>query len=147
MRLTRLRTLILVLLFLSTVINYVDRQALSVLLPILRTEMNLSSAEYGAIATVFMLAYTVGQLPGGMWIDKVGTRLGFGVFVFVWSIAALLHAIARGPLSLGVFRCLLGLGEAGNWPAGGKAVATWFPQERRAFAMAIFDGGSAVGAI
>src|SRR5688500_3304329 len=94
--LRRVRRVILLLLFLSTVINYLDRQALSVLLPTLRTEMSLSSADYGAITTVFMLAYTLGQLPGGMWIDKVGTRLGFSVFVFVWSVAALLHAFARG---------------------------------------------------
>lgn len=147
MRLERLRWLILGLLFFSTVINYVDRQALSVLLPTLRGELHLSSADYGTITTVFMLAYTVAQIPSGMWLDKVGTRFGFSLFVGLWSAAAMLHAFARGAVSLGVFRALLGFSEAGNWPAGGKTVANWFPQKRRALAMAIFDGGSAVGAI
>lgn len=146
-RLERLRWCLLGLLFFSTVINYVDRQALSVLLPILRGELGLSSTDYGTITTVFMLAYAVAQIPSGMWLDKVGTRVGFTVFVSFWSVAAILHAFTRGALSLGVFRCLLGLSEAGNWPAGGKTVALWFPRQRRAFAMAIFDGGSAVGAI
>jgi ACS family hexuronate transporter-like MFS transporter len=145
--LARLRWIILGLLFLSTVINYIDRQALSVLLPVLRSELALTSADYGTITTGFLLAYTVGQLLAGVCIDKVGTRIGFAVSIVGWSIAAMLHAFARGPWTLGLFRALLGLGEAGNWPAGGKAVAQWFPPQRRAFSMAIFDGGSAVGAI
>ena len=142
MRLGPLRWLILGLLFLSTVINYVDRQALSVLLPTLRTELGLSSADYGNITTVFMLAYTVAQIPAGMWIDKIGTQLGFCISIIGWSLAAILHAFARGPLSLAIFRGLLGVTEAGNWPAGTKAVAQWFPQKRRALAMAVFDSGS-----
>jgi MFS transporter, ACS family, hexuronate transporter len=146
-RLERLRWLILGLLFLSTVINYVDRQALSVLLPTLRGELGLSSAEYGTITTLFLAAYTVAQLGAGLVIDRVGTRRGFAWAIIIWSIAAVAHAFARGPLSLSVFRFALGIGEAGNWPAGGKAVAQWFPQRRRAFGMAVFDGGSAVGAI
>ncbi len=147
MTLSRIRWLILGLLFLSTVINYVDRQALSVLLPTLRTDLGLSSADYGLITTVFLLAYTLAQVPAGMWIDKVGTRLGFSVSIVGWSVAAVLHAFVTGPLSLIFARALLGVTEAGNWPAGTKAVASWFPQKRRAFAMAIFDGGSAVGAV
>lgn len=147
MPLGRLRTIILLLLFLSTVINYIDRQALSVLLPTLRTELKLSSSDYGAITTVFLLSYTLAQIPAGMWIDKVGTRIGFSVSIIGWSIAAILHAFARGPWTLGLFRCFLGFTEAGNWPAGTKAVASWFPQKRRAFAMAIFDSGSALGAV
>jgi MFS transporter, ACS family, hexuronate transporter len=145
--LSRLRWLILGLLFLSTVINYVDRQALSVLLPTLRGELGLSSAEYGTITTLFLAAYTVAQLGAGVVIDRVGTRRGFAWAIVVWSIAAVAHAFARGPVSLSIFRFALGIGEAGNWPAGGKAVAQWFPQQRRAFGMAVFDGGSAVGAI
>jgi len=147
MTLARLRWFILGLLFLSTVINYVDRQALSVLLPILRTELGLSSADYGLITTAFLLAYTLAQVPVGMWIDKVGTRLGFSVSIVGWSIASVLHAAVVGPISLVVARVLLGVTEAGNWPAGTKAVASWFPQKRRAFAMAVFDSGSAVGAV
>ncbi len=145
--LPRLRWLILGLLFLSTVINYLDRQALSVLLPTLRTELGLSSADYGVITTAFLLAYTFAQVPIGMWIDKVGTRVGFSVSVIGWSIAAILHAFVVGPFTLIAARVFLGVTEAGNWPAGTKAVASWFPQKRRAFAMAVFDGGSAVGAV
>lgn len=147
MNITRLRWLILGLLFLSTVINYVDRQALSVLLPTLREALQLSSADYGMITTVFLLAYTLAQVPAGMWIDKVGTRLGFAVSIVGWSLAAMLHALVTGPFSLALARAALGVTEAGNWPAGTKAVASWFPQKRRAFAMAVFDSGSAVGAV
>lgn len=147
MRLQRLRWLILGLLFLSTVINYVDRQALSVLLPTLRSELGLSSADYGAITTVFMLSYAFAQIPAGMWIDRIGTRIGFSVSIVAWSLSAMLHAVVRGASSLALLRGLLGASEAGNWPAGTKAVACWFPQSQRAFAMAVFDSGSAVGAI
>lgn len=147
MRLGTLRWMILGLLFLSTVINYVDRQALSVLLPTLRQELGLTSSDYGTITTVFMLAYALAQIPVGAWIDRVGTRIGFTVSIVGWSVAALLHAFAVGPLSLVFLRGLLGVTEAGNWPAGTKAVATWIPQKQRALAMAIFDSGSAVGAI
>jgi len=147
MRLGTLRWLILGLLFLSTVINYVDRQALSVLVPTLRTELGLPSADYGLITTLFLAAYTLAQVPVGMWIDRIGTRGGFALSIGGWSLAAALHAVVRSALGLSVLRCLLGLTEAGNWPAGTKAVACWFPQQRRALAMAIFDSGSAVGAI
>ena len=147
MKLSRLRWLILILLFLSTMINYVDRQALSVLLPALRGELGISSAEYGTITTIFLVAYTISQVASGAMIDRIGTRLGFAVSIVVWSIAAILHAFAQGALSLGILRFVLGLGEAGNWPAGGKAISQWFPAKRRAFGMGFFDGGSAVGAI
>jgi ACS family hexuronate transporter-like MFS transporter len=147
MRLERLRWLILGLLFLSTVINYVDRQALSVLVPTLRTELGLSSDDYGEITFLFLTAYTLAQIPVGMWIDHAGTRRGFAWSIGGWSLAAVLHALVRGVLSLGALRCLLGVTEAGNWPAGTKAVACWFPRQRRALAMAVFDSGSAVGAV
>jgi len=145
--LERLRWLILGLLFLSTVINYVDRMALSVLVPRLREDIGITSAEYGAITTAFLVAYTLAQLFAGVWIDKIGTRIGFAVSITVWSLAAAGHALARGLFSLIVLRFLLGFGEAGNWPAGTKAIAEWLPKSRRAFAMGFFDGGSAVGAI
>jgi len=146
-RLSRLRWLILGLLFLSTVINYLDRQALSVLLPTLRTDLGLTSADYGSITMVFMLAYTVAQLGAGMIIDKIGVRRSFSFFIVGWSFSAMAHAFARGAMSLGVFRCLLALSEAGNWPAGAKAVARWFPPHRRGMAMAVFDSGAALGAV
>jgi ACS family hexuronate transporter-like MFS transporter len=99
------------------------------------------------VTTLFLVAYTIAQLASGLAIDRIGTRLGFALCVVVWSAAAALHALARGAASLSALRFLLGLSEAGNWPAGAKAVAEWFPKERRAFAMGVFDGGSAVGAI
>ena len=145
--LRRLRWLILMLLFASTVINYVDRQALAVLLPTLRQVFHFTSSQYGTVSTAFLLAYTVGQIPAGMWLDRVGTRMGFSVFVALWSAAAVLQAFATGVFSFAGMRAMLGLSEAGNWPAGAKAVASWFPEERRAMAMAFFDGGSAIGAV
>ncbi|MDZ4797925.1 MAG: MFS transporter [Bryobacteraceae bacterium] len=147
MRAPSLRWLILSLLCLSTVINYVDRQALAVVVPSLRAELGLSSVDYGTITTFFLIAYTIAQLGAGVLIDRLGTRLGFVIFIVVWSVAAMAHAFAQGALSLGIFRFILGAGEAGNWPAGGKAIAEWFPKARRAFGMAVFDGGSAMGAV
>lgn len=147
MTVTRMRWMILGMLFLSTVINYLDRQALSVLLPTLRSEIGVTSADYGLITTAFLLAFTLASVPFGMWIDHVGTRVGLAVAVLGWSIAAGLHALARGPLSLCVLRGALGLFEGGNFPGGAKAVASWFPPRQRAFAMALFDCGTAVGAV
>jgi ACS family hexuronate transporter-like MFS transporter len=144
---SRLRWIILILLGLSTVINYIDRQALAVLLPILRKDLGLTGASYGTIATAFLLAYTIAQFIWGFLIDRWGPRRGFTLSVLIWSLAAMAHAWCLGPIGFGLCRILLGMGEAGNWPAGGKAIATWFPRERRAFAMGFFDGGSGIGAI
>lgn len=142
-----LRWLILTLLCLSTAINYIDRQAIAVVLPALRKDLGLSSVDYGTITTLFLLAYTVAQFGSGILIDRIGTRKGFVLSITVWSLASVAHAFADGIWSLGILRVLLGAGEAGNWPAGGKAIAEWLPRERRAFAMAVFDGGSAIGAV
>jgi ACS family hexuronate transporter-like MFS transporter len=144
---SRLRWTILALLCFSTVINYVDRQALAVVLPALRGDLGITSVQYGTITTLFLIAYTAAQVASGVVIDRVGTRTGFIFCVTVWSLAAVGHAFATGPASLASLRFLLGLSEAGNWPAGAKAIAEWFPKSRRAFAMGVFDGGSAVGAI
>jgi ACS family hexuronate transporter-like MFS transporter len=143
----RLQWAVLGLLFLSTVINYVDRQALSVLLPSLRRDLGLSSEDYGNITGLFQAVYAVAGVAMGAWVDRVGVRMGLGLAVLVWSAAAMMHALARGPWSLGAFRVLLGIGEGANWPAGGKAVTRWLPPERRALGMGVFDGGSAIGAI
>lgn len=138
---------ILALLSLSTVINYLDRQALSVVVPTLREEMSLSSAAYGDITTAFLIAYSIGQIIAGGVVDRIGVRRGLAIFVAVWSAAAVAHGFAQTPLHLFLLRILLGLGEAGNWPAGVKAVSEWFSRSERAFSMGIFDGGSAVGAV
>lgn len=141
------RRLVLTLLCLSTIVNYIDRQSLAVVLPELRHQLDLTSASYGNIATLFLIAYTVGQIGMGALIDRIGTRAGFIVSIVIWSMAAVLHSVVSSARGLAVVRVILGIGESGNWPAGAKSVAEWFPKERRAFAMGVFDGGSAIGAV
>jgi MFS transporter, ACS family, hexuronate transporter len=133
--------------FWATVINYLDRQTLSVAAPVLREQFHMSNVEYSRVVFAFLLAYTIMNGVSGPLIDKLGTRLGYALCIAWWSVAALLHAFARGAGSLGAFRFLLGMGEAGNWPAGVKVVAEWFPPRERAMACGIFNSGSSVGAI
>jgi MFS family permease len=113
--------------FPATVINYLDRQTLSVAAPVLTEQFDMSNVEYSRVVSAFMLAYTIMNGVSGPLIDRLGTKLGYALCIAWWSAASMLHALARGPLSLGVFRFLLGMGEAGNWPAGVKVVAEWFP--------------------
>jgi ACS family hexuronate transporter-like MFS transporter len=133
--------------FFATLINYLDRQSLSVAAPILETQFHLSSIDYSRVLFAFMLAYTIMNGASGLIIDKLGTRTGYGLFVAWWSLCAMLHVFARGLWSLGILRFLVGLGEAGNWPAAVKVVAEWFPPEERSLASGIFNSGSAAGAI
>lgn len=135
------------LVFLATVINYLDRQTLSVAAPVITREFNMNNVDYSRVVFAFMLAYTVMNGVSGPMVDRLGTRLGYAVCIAWWSIAAMLHSLARGAFSLGVFRFLLGMGEAGNWPAGVKVVAEWFPPKERALASGIFNSGSAIGAV
>jgi MFS transporter, ACS family, hexuronate transporter len=135
------------LVFLATMINYLDRQTLSVAAPVVREEFHMSNSAYGAVVFAFMLAYTIMNGLSGLLIDHLGTRLGYALSIAWWSVAAMLHAAARGPISLGLCRFLLGMGEAGNWPAGIKVVAEWFPERERALASGLFNSGSSVGAI
>lgn len=142
-----MRWVMIGLVFLATVINYLDRQALSVAAPALRDEFGMSNVVYSRVVFMFMLAYTVMNGVSGPLLDRLGTRVGFALCIAWWSAAAILHAFARGAASLGIFRFLLGMGEAGNWPGGVKVVAEWFPDRERALASGIFNSGSAVGAI
>ena len=135
------------LVFLATVINYLDRQTLSVSAPVLTEQFHMSNVAYSRVLFAFLLAYTVMNGISGPMIDRLGTKLGYSICILWWSIAAMLHAFARGPISLGLFRFLLGMGEAGNWPAGVKVVAEWFPASERALASGIFNSGSSIGAI
>lgn len=135
------------LVFWATVINYLDRQTLSVAAPVLREEFGMSNVDYSRVVFAFMLAYTVMNGVSGPLIDRLGTRLGFSICIAWWSASAMLHAFATGPWTLGIARFLLGMGEAGNWPAGVRVVAEWFPPKERALASGIFNSGSAVGAI
>ena len=133
--------------FWATVINYLDRQTLSVAAPVLREQFHMSNVEYSRVIFAFMLAYTVMNGASGPLIDRVGTRIGYALCMAWWSLAAMVHALARGTWSLGICRFLLGMGEAGNWPGGVKVVAEWFPEDERALASGMFNSGSAVGAI
>jgi ACS family hexuronate transporter-like MFS transporter len=133
--------------FWATVINYLDRQTLSVAAPVLREQFHMTNVAYSRVLFAFLLAYTIMNGVSGPVIDRLGTRLGYALCIAWWSVSALLHGLARGAFSLGVFRFMLGIGEAGNWPAAVKVVAEWFPERERALACGIFNSGSAVGAI
>ena len=142
-----LRWVMIALVFLATLINYLDRQALSVAAPRLREELGLTNTDYARIIFAFMLAYTVMNGASGVLIDRLGTKLGYALCILWWSVATMLHTFATGAWSFGICRFLLGMGEAGNWPAGVKVVAEWFPEKERALASGIFNSGSAIGAI
>jgi len=146
-RRSRRRWLMISFAFWATVINYMDRQTLSVAAPVLREQFHMSNTEYSRVVFAFMLAYTIMNGVSGPLIDRLGTRLGYALSIGWWSAAAVLHAFVRGAVSLGAARFLLGMGEAGNWPGGVKVVAEWFPEQERALASGIFNSGSAVGAI
>src|SRR5271165_4228832 len=133
--------------FWATVINYLDRQTLSVAAPVLREQFHMSNVAYSRVVFAFLLAYTIMNGASGPLIDRLGTRLGYALTMAWWSAAAVLHALARGAVGLGMFRFLLGMGEAGNWPAAVKVVAEWFPERERALASGMFNSGSSVGAI
>jgi len=134
-------------LFLSTVINYIDRQTLSVLAPIIIKDLHLSHVDYSRIVSAFQISYAVMWLVGGVLLDVIGQRVGLTLAVIWWSVASMLTSFANSAASLGVFRFLLGVGEGFNWPGASKTVAEWFPARERGLAVAIFDSGSSVGAI
>jgi len=133
------------LLFASTVVNYIDRQALNVLAPYLKAEYNWTNFDFAMIVIAFRISYAVVQLIGGRLVDVIGTRRGLGLAVAWYSVMAMLTSLASGLTSFCVFRFLLGAGEAANWPGATKAVSEWFPAKERAIAVALFDSGSAIG--
>src|SRR5215203_6642168 len=146
-KISGLRWVIVAMIFFATLINYIDRLTISVLAPKIVEDLNLTNTEFGGIATWFLLAYTISQTLSGKLYDRIGIKKGFTVSIIVWSLAAIAHAWSVGIRSLSVFRFLLGLGEAGNWPGAAKTVAEWFPARQRAFGMAIFNSGAAIGSI
>ena len=143
---TNLRWYIGGLLFLSTVINYIDRQTLSVLAPYLKIEYTWTNTDFAWLIIAFRVAYSIGQTLAGKWLDRVGTRTGLSIAVLWYSVAAMLTSTATGLKSFAVFRFLLGAGEAANWPGATKAVSEWFPRRESGWAVALFDSGSSVGA-
>lgn len=143
----RLRWLIVGLVALATVINYIDRGALGFLWPEISEDLGLTKLDYAIILNVFTFAYAFGQTLFGKIFDWVRTRIGFVLSIAVWSAATVLHAFARGLLSFALFRAVLGVAEAGNWPGATKANAEWFPIRERALAQGIFNSGAAIGGI
>ena len=153
MKLKNLRWWVIALIALATVINYIDRQSLSVLWPEIVEDLfpDESALErkqiYANISIIFVFSYAFGQAIFGKIFDWVGTRLGFVLAIGVWSIATALHAVAQGVVSLSIFRSILGVAEAGNWPGAAKSNAEWFPTKERALAQGIFNSGAAIGGI
>jgi len=146
-KLPGLRWWIVGLIFLATLINYIDRLTISVLAPVITRDLGLTNTQFGGILFWFLLAYTISQGLSGKLYDRIGTKRGFVCSIVLWSMAAMAHALARGLASLSVVRFVLGLGEAGNWPGAAKTVAEWFPIRERAFGMAIFNSGAAIGSV
>lgn len=143
----RLRWFIVWTLFCSTVINYINRQTLSVLAPVLMQHFHMTHEDYSYVVGAFQVAYAGTWLIGGIIIDIIGTRRGLTLAMIWWSISNMLHSLANSMFSLAVFRVMLGIGEGFNWPGASKTVAEWFPAEERGLAVAIFDSGSSVGAV
>jgi ACS family hexuronate transporter-like MFS transporter len=134
------------LLLSSTIINYIDRQTLSVLGPLLKAEKSWSNVDFALVIMSFRLAYALIQPVAGALLDRFGTRNGLSLGVLWYSLAAMLTSLATGLRSFCALRFLLGAGEAANWPGATKAVAEWFPRRERAWAVALFDSGSSFGA-
>jgi MFS transporter, ACS family, hexuronate transporter len=147
MKIKGLRWWVIGLVCLATIINYIDRSALSIMWPDISKDLAMDKTDYSYILNTFLVAYAIGQTISGKMFDKIGTRFGFVISITVWGIATSLHTFARGVLSLGFFRILLGLGEAGNWPGAVKSNAEWFPSKERALAQGIFNSGAALGSI
>jgi len=140
------RWTICALLFFATTINYLDRQVLGLLKPVLEKEFNWTEKDYSYIVMAFTATYALGLVVFGRFIDRIGTKLGYTISVTVWSIAAMLHAVVKSTLGFGIARGALGIGESGNFPAAVKTVAEWFPKRERALATGIFDSGANIGA-
>jgi len=137
-----LRWFIVSLVAIATVINYVDRTALTVMWPSIAEDMGFDSTDYANIMSVFLISYAIGQAVFGRIFDLIGTRFGFVLSIVVWSVSIALHAVASSVMSFSLSRLLLGLGEAGNWPGATKANAEWFPIKERALVLCIFGAGA-----
>lgn len=141
------RWIVLGLIFLATCINYLDRQIIGLLKPLLEKEFDWTESDFARIVMAFTAAYAIGLLVSGAIIDRIGTKLGYLISIIVWSIAGMGHAIARTVSGFVLARIGLGLGEAGNFPAGVKTVAEWFPKQERGLATGIFNAGTSVGVV
>lgn len=144
---TNYRWQVIALLFVATTINYLDRQVISLLKPTLERVFDWTETDYSHIVMAFQGAYALSFVAFGWGIDRIGSKVGYSLSVTVWSIAAMLHAVASSTFSFGIIRGLLGLGEGGNFPASIKTVTEWFPQKERALATGIFNSGTNIGAV
>jgi ACS family hexuronate transporter-like MFS transporter len=144
---TNYRWTVCSLVFFATTINYLDRQVISLLKPMLEKEFAWTESDYANIVAAFQLAYALGMVGIGSVIDRIGSKMGYAISLFLWSIAAVMHAFARTTFGFGVARAALGVTEAGNFPAAIKVVAEWFPKKERALATGIFNCGTNIGAV
>ncbi len=153
MKLKNLRWWVIGLIALATIINYIDRQSLNVLWPVISVEIYPDKTPderkeiYAFISVVFVFSYAFGQAIFGKIFDWVGTRMGFALSIGIWSLATAAHSLAQGLASFSIFRGILGVAEAGNWPGATKGNAEWFPTRERALAQGIFNSGAAIGGI
>jgi ACS family hexuronate transporter-like MFS transporter len=146
-RASSFRWVILTLVFLAITINYIDRLVMGILAKDLQALYHINDIQYGYIQSAFALSYAAGQLASGAWLDKVGTRIGYTISLLGWSVASMLHALARGVWGFGIMRGFLGITESPAYPAATKTLAEWFPRRERALAMGFVNAGSNVGAI
>ncbi|WP_431159155.1 MFS transporter [Winogradskyella poriferorum] len=145
MKIRGLRWWIIGLIFIATVINYIDRTAFALLWPQMGEDLGMDQSDYAFLLNVFLATYAVSKFLSGRLYDKIGTRIGFTLSIIVWSLAAAFHAVAKGIVSLSIVRGLLGLGEAGLWPGAVKSNGEWFPVKQRALAQGIFNSGASIG--
>ena len=141
------RWIICLLLFAATSINYMDRSVLGILAHTLDLELHWSEDNYGNIVVAFTLAYGIGYLVAGRVIDRIGAKMGYALFVFLWTLAAMAHAVVSSVLGFGVARFSLGFAESGNFPAAIRSITEWFPVEERALATGLFNSGSNAAAL
>ncbi len=142
-----LRWYVLALLFTATVLNYVDRQVLSIVAPVLTKELAISQIEYSNIVQAFLLAYTLMYVGSGILVDRWGTRASLAVFIAWWSLANMLHGAARSAMQLGIFRFLLGVGEPGNFMTAVRVTSEWYPPKEKALVLGFVNAAAAVGAV
>jgi ACS family hexuronate transporter-like MFS transporter len=145
MKVKGLRWWIIILIFIATVINYIDRTAFALLWPQMGEDLGMDNSDYALMLNVFMITYAASKFLSGRLYDQIGTRVGFVVSIVVWSAAAAFHALAKGVATLSIVRGLLGLGEAGLWPGAVKSNGEWFPVKQRALAQGIFNSGASIG--
>jgi ACS family hexuronate transporter-like MFS transporter len=147
MKVKGLRWWIITLIGIATIINYIDRSALSIMWPAMGKDLGMDDSDYALILNLFMIAYAVGQSVSGKLFDKIGTRLGFVIAIAVWSLSSLFHFAVKGVMSLAFVRVTLGISEAGNWPGAVKSNSEWFPLKERAIAQGIFNAGASIGSV